>query len=396
MKVLLVHNYYQQPGGEDQVFLAEKESLESRGHTVSLFTVHNDQIKDMNALSVAAATLWGKGTVGELAKAVDHHKPDIVHFHNTFPLISPAAYAEVKKHSIPVVQTIHNYRLICGNALLYRNHAICAECTHKAIPYPLVVHGCYHNSRFQSLGVAAMLSYHRMLKTWQRQVDAYIMLSEFARAQLAPLKIPAEKMFVKPNFLHPDPGYRGGKGAYALFVGRLSQEKGILSLLDSWELITDVPLIIIGDGPLRQVVEKRAAALRHQLIHFMGAQPHDVVIRMIQASSFLVLPSEWFEGFPMVILEAFACGKPIISTGQGAMASEIIEGRTGIFFSPGNHGELASKVTWAWNNPDTIEQMGQWARLEYETRFTESKNYERTMQIYRFVCDTQQDTGQVI
>ena len=387
--VLLVHNYYQQPGGEDQVLLSEKKSLESRGHQVSLFTVHNDDIKSMNPLTLAITTIWGNNTVEKLGKFIDDLRPDIVHFHNTFPLISPAAYVAVKKRSIPVVQTLHNYRLICGNAIFYRDNKICTECLNKAVPFPLVIHGCYHNSRLQSFGVGAMLTYHRMIKTWQKQVDAYIVLSEFSKAQLNQLNIPPDKIHIKSNFLHPDPApdQIHHPGSYALFIGRLSQEKGIISLLKSWSLIDNIPLKIIGDGPLREMIEEQAAS-KNGLIQYLGPQPHESVIRAIQGSSFLLLTSDCFEGaFPLVAIEAFACSKPVISVKHGPMASNIHEGKTGLFFTSNNTEELAAKVKWAWDHPAEIERMGQLARWEYETKYSERINYEKLFRIYNDACN---------
>ncbi len=255
-KILIVHNYYQQSGGEDQVFMAESSLIGEHKCQVFHFTVHNDRIKRMNSLTLARSTLWNKSIARELQKIVRRVRPDIIHFHNTFSLISPAAYYAARAERIPVVQTLHNYRLLCPNALFFRNGHVCEDCMGKFVPWPGVLYACYRNSRTATSVTAAMLSVHRVLRTYSRMVDMYIALTDFARQKFIQGGLPAEKIEVKPNFFYQDPGERNGVGNYALYVGRLSVEKGILALLQTFNKIGKIPLKIIGDGPLMDEISK--------------------------------------------------------------------------------------------------------------------------------------------
>ena len=247
----MLHNHYQQPGGEDQVFEVEGALLEAHGHRVLRYTQHNDSVADMTRAELAKATVWNTVAYRELRTLIREEQPQVAHFHNTFPLISPAAYHAARAERVPVVQTLHNYRLICPSALFFREGRVCEDCSGKAVPWPGVAHACYRGSRSSSAAVAAMLTAHRVLGTWSRAVDAYIGLTEFARQRFVRGGLPAEKIVVKPNFVHPDPGAGGGDGEYVLFVGRLSEEKGVDTLLKAWKRPrVRVPLKIVGDGPL--------------------------------------------------------------------------------------------------------------------------------------------------
>src|SRR5215212_7679796 len=251
LKVVLVHGYYRQAGGEDQVFAAESELLEAQGHQVLRYTVHNERIERMSPLSLAGATVWHRSSYRDLRALVRREQPDLVHFHNTFPLISPAGYYAAKAEGRPVVQSLHNYRLLCPNALFFRDGHACEDCRGKLVPWPGVLHACYRRSRPASGAVAAMLTTHRALRTWTEQVDVYIATTEFAREKFVQGGLPAEQLLVKPNFLHPAPSPGQVRGDFALFVGRLSPEKGVGTLLETWKRSrVRVPLKIVGDGPL--------------------------------------------------------------------------------------------------------------------------------------------------
>src|SRR5918999_951602 len=290
MKVLAVHNRYQQPGGEDQVFLAETALLESYGHSVVRYSTHNDRVAAMNRLALAGNTLWNSSTYQELRTLIRQERPHVVHFHNTFPLVSPAGYYAAKAEGVPVVQTLHNYRLLCPNALFFRDGRVCDDCMGKVVPWPGVVHKCYRGSRAASGLVTAMLTTHRVLRTWIRMVDVYVALTEFAQRKFAEGGLPAGKIVVKPNFVYPDPGPGEGRGAYALFVGRLSPEKGVGTLLAAWErLERRIPLKVVGDGPLReQAVE---AANRYPCVEFLEHRPADEVHALLNEPTMLVFPS---------------------------------------------------------------------------------------------------------
>src|SRR5215218_10268668 len=279
MKILLIHNEYQQPGGEDQVFAAEAKLLEDNGQRVLRYSVHNDQVAGMNLMTLAASTIWNRSSYHELRAVIHKERPQVAHFHNTLPLISPAGYYAAKAERVPVVQTLHNYRLLCPNALFFRDGHVCEDCQGKFVPWPGVLHACYRGSRPASAVVAAMLTTHRALRTWTEQVDVYIATTEFAREKFVQGGLPVEKLVVKPNFLHPAPTPGKVQGDYALFVGRLSPEKGIGTLLAAWKrLRTRIPLKIVGDGPLAEEVANATKALERA--EWLGRQPREGVLTL--------------------------------------------------------------------------------------------------------------------
>jgi glycosyltransferase involved in cell wall biosynthesis len=386
LRVLLSHNHYQQPGGEDQVFKAEGALLEAHGHRVVRYTLHNDSIADMSRPELAKATVWNGATYRELRALIGREQPQVAHFHNTFPLISPAAYYAAQAEGVPVVQTLHNYRLVCPNALFFREGRVCEDCSGKVIPWPGVAHACYRGSRSSSAAVAAMLTAHRVLGTWPRTVDTYIGLTEFARQRFIRGNLPAEKIVVKPNFVHPDPGAGRGDGEYVLFVGRLSEEKGVDTLLKAWERPqVGVPLKIVGDGPLASQVAK--ATERSGEVEWLGRQPQEQVLTLMKEAKALIFPSVWYEGFPMVLAEAYAVGLPVIASDLGSMSSLVVHGRTGLRFPPGDPEELASQVEWISTHSADLQRMRTEARAEFEAKYTAERNYQLLMDIYRTVID---------
>jgi glycosyltransferase involved in cell wall biosynthesis len=386
MRVLLLHNHYQQPGGEDQVFAAEGNLLEARGHRVLRYISHNDRVTEMSRPALAKVTVWNRVVYREIRALIRRDRPQVAHFHNTFPLISPAAYYAARAEGVPVVQTLHNYRLLCSNALFFRKGGVCEDCLGKAIPWPGVAHSCYRASRSSSGAVVAMLTTHRTLGTWKGAVDTYITLTEFARQKFIQGGLPAEKIVVKPNFFHPDPRAGEGSGGYVLFVGRLSQEKGVDTLLAAWtRLRRKVPLKIVGDGPLAPKVAEAAKRLSN--VEWLGRQPKDRVIALMKDAVALVFPSVWYEGFPMVIAEAYAVGLPVIASDLGSMSSLIDHGRTGLCFHPGDPDDLAAQVEWISMRPEELKRMRNEARVEFENEYTAERNYELLMEIYRTVVE---------
>lgn len=380
MRILVVHNYYQQTGGEDQIFATECALLEARGHEVRRYTVHNDQIKGMNPLILAKGTVWNSDIYQQLRTLVHQERPQIVHFHNTFPLISPAAYYAVKAEGVPVVQTLHNYRLLCLNAYFFRDGHTCEDCLGKLVPWPGVVHNCYR-SRAASSTLAAMLPIHSLLGTWMKAVDVFIAYSKFAHNKFIQGGLPANKIAFKTNFLHPAPCPGQGKGGYGLFVGRLSPEKGLSTLLAAWETLgSKVPLKIVGDGPLSQQVAE--AVERVPGVEWLGLQSLTKVYELMGEAAFLVFPSEWYETFGRVAIEAFAKGTPVIAADIGAVAELVDHGRTGLRFRPGDPEDLRAQVEWTLAHPGELAQMRREARVEFEAKYTAEQNYQILMSIY--------------
>lgn len=378
MKVLAVHNRYQRAGGEDVVFEAEAELLESRGHEVVRWVEDNDRIQGAVArVSTALAAVWNPRSHATLRAMLRRERPDLVHFHNTFPLISPAAHHAAAAEGVPVVQTLHNFRLICPMAQLFRDGSVCEDCVGRRVAWPGVVHACYRGSRVGSAAVATMLALHKGIGTWSSKVDRFIALTEFARSRFVEGGLPADRIRVKPNFLDPDPGMGEGGGGFALFVGRLSPEKGIGTLMSAWERLGGrIPLVVVGEGP-----EEARLAQPPPGVRWLGPLPRGAVLARMRQARLLVFPSEWYEGYPLVLVEAFAAGTPAVVSDLGAAATIVEEGQTGWRFRPGDPAHLAEVVERAWGRPD-LASIRRRARAEFEAKYTASTNYDRLIEIY--------------
>lgn len=383
MKILAIHNYYQQPGGEDQVFTAETALLEAHNHQVVRYTTHNNNLIGINPVTLAQITVWNQSVYNELRSLIRREVPDIVHFYNTFPLISPAAYYAAKAEGLLVIQALHNYRLLCPNALFYRNGHICEDCLGKSVPWNGIVHACYRSSRAASGAVATMLIVHRALQTWTKMVDVYVAgMTDFARQKFTEGGFPAEKIVLKPNFVHPDPRVGSGLGGYALFVGRLAPEKGLRVILDAWQkLDKKIPLKIIGDGPLAPQVAE--ATRQSPQIEWLGRKSLSELYSVMREAAFLVFPSDWYEAMPRTIIDSFALGTPVIASNIGAMSNLISHGNTGLHFNPGDSKDLAAQVDWLLAHPSELARMRHAARAEFERRYTAEANYKMLMEIYQ-------------
>ncbi len=386
LRVLLVHNEYQYPGGEDEVVHREKQLLLEAGHVVSEYRRRNAEINEYGLLEKATLpfrAVWAGDSCQDLKSLLESFRPDIVHFHNTFPLISPAAYYTCRKVGIPVVQSLYNPRLLCPAATFYRDGCVCEDCLGKTVPWPSVIHGCYHSSRSQTAVTAAMLVFHRWARTWEKLVDVYIVATDFYREKFITGGLPADRIAVKPHFVEPDPTPRERPGDYALFIGRLSPEKGVPTLLRAWRGLDQIPLKIRGEGPLYDEV-CRFSDSRPSTVHLLPRASRDQLTSVLKGSRFLVWPSEgYYETFGLVAIESFACGVPVITSGLGAMGEIVEDGRTGLHFKPGDPVDLATKIEWAWVHHEEMAAMGRAARAQYEAKYTAARNYDMLMEIYQ-------------
>lgn len=381
MNILLAHNYYQQPGGEDTCFVAETKLLQDNGHNVIHYIENNKNVKNSNYLSLSTKAIWNKNSYNKIKTIIKDNNIQVAHFHNTLPLISPAAYYAARSEGAAVVQTLHNYRLVCPSGIMKRNNQVCADCAGKAVTWPAIVHACYRGDRVASTVVTTMLAAHKALGTWHKKVDAFIAITEFARQRLIEGGVSERLITVKPNFVDPDPGVSTQSDGYALFLGRLTPEKGIETMLAAWEALSPgMTLKVVGDGPLRDAVEKAAA--RNPAIEFIGRVEREQVFALLEKCAFLVFPSEWFETFGLVAIEAFAKGKPVIASRLGAMAEIIEDHRTGLHFEPGDAQDLAEKVQWAADHSDEMQAYGRNARNSYLQKYSAKKNYAELMAIY--------------
>jgi glycosyltransferase involved in cell wall biosynthesis len=381
LRVLVAHNAYQQRGGEDVVVEAEVSLLRAHGHTVELYLRHNDELREMSALATAKNTIWSSQTGFEFARLVAKFQPDVVHAHNTFALISPSIYSTVARARVPMVQTLHNFRLLCLQAMFLRDGQLCEDCLGR-FPWRGVLHRCYRGSAPQSGVLAAMIGLHRALGTYRKMVSRYIALSEFSRAKFIAGGLPGERITVKPNFAEaPAPDNRRLR-AGGLFVGRLSPEKGTRVLVRAVARRQSGVIDVIGSGPARSSLQGVSG------LRLLGWQNPAAIYARMREASYLLVPSICYENFPLTVVEAFANGLPVIASRLGAMAELVRDGATGLLFEAGNADDLAEKMAWAEAHPEDVTRMGRAARHEYETKYTPDRNYGTLMDIYGAAMST--------
>jgi glycosyltransferase involved in cell wall biosynthesis len=373
-RVLIVHNSYRQRGGEDVVVDAELRLLREHGHVVATYSRDNDSIDNLPKTTVAMDTLWSSRTMVELDRRIAAFKPDVIHIHNTFPLVSPSLYWAAARRNVPVMQTLHNFRLLCPQAMFLRNDNVCEDCLGHS-PWRSVMRSCYRDSAAQTAVLAGMLMLHRTIGTYDRKVTRYIALNRFSRDKFVEGGLPADRISIKPNFVDiPERPQTSRSGA--LFVGRLSAEKGISLLLQALDRLPGLDIDVVGTGPEAWQIDS------HPRAHGVGMQHRAEVVERMHRAAYLVMPSIWYEAFPLVVLEAFACGLPVIAAHLGSMQEIIEDGRTGLLFEPRSSESLAAKIAWAEEHPAEMAQMGCNARAEYVAKYTPDRNYEQLMAIY--------------
>ncbi len=391
MKIIQVHNYYQYSGGEDIVVKNEYELLKAYNHTVLQYTTNNSEIKGYNLLdktNLIINATFSKKTYDVLTELFKKEKPDVCHVHNTFPLITPSVYYACKDAKIPVVQTLHNYRLLCSNAYFFRNGKVCEECMGKSL-FISLKYGCYRNSRIQTFILARMIEYYKRFDAWNMLIDKYIVLTEFSKKKFIQGGLFSEKIFVKPNFLLNDPGFDYGTQKYFLFAGRLDVTKGINVLTEALKKIPeDIELVVAGDGMLKNNV------INIKGIKYLGQLNHMQLLMKLKEAIALIFPSLVYETFGMIIVESFACGKPVIASNLGAAAEFIKPGKTGLLFEAGNSEELSKEMEWAYRHPEEMKRMGMNARKEYEEKYTAERNYKMLMGIYTNLRESVVKTSQ--
>jgi glycosyltransferase involved in cell wall biosynthesis len=392
-KILVLHNRYQQQGGEDEVFEQEIRLLRRMGHTVVEYQDSNDRLHRIGAVPALIEAIWSRDTIRRLRPMLQEIQPDIAHFHNTFAMISPAAYYACREARVPVVQTLHNYRTGCPNASCAIDGSPCQRCVAKTIAWPGIARKCYRGSRSATAGVAALTAVHKLIGTYRRKVDAYISTTEFARAIHIRSGLPQSRIFVKPNFVDPvpTPASQHQSHGYALYVGRITPEKGVDTLIEAWHKLRSPTSLILaggGHGPAAEAV-RRAQAL-HPSIRWIGAQPRAEIVKLMLGADFLIHPSRLYEGCGMVVVEAFSVGLPSIVSGHGSLKELVEDGSTGLHFRPGDPADLALKIDWMRTHPALRQQMAAAARAKFDEQFTPERNYGMLMQIYQSAIEHSQ------
>lgn len=382
MKVLLVHNRYQQRGGEDAVVEAEAGLLASHGMTVRRFDADNDAIHGLRAqIQVSLQQFTGAPAIQRRLDAeFKSFRPDVVHVHNWFPTISPSIFRQCRRSGVPVVHTLHNYRLLCVGATFFRDGHVCEECLGSSLRAPGVLHGCYRGSKAGSAVATAGMLTHWISGTWHNCVDQYIALTEFARCKLIAGGLPEQRISVKPNFVDPDPGPGTGDGGYFLFAGRLTEEKGVRTLLECWRGAPDLPeLWIAGDGPLHNEVSAAAETLPN--VKWLGMKSSDEVLQLMRRAKATLCPSLWYEGMPRVVIESLAVGTPVIASRIGGYPEMLVDNESGLLFRTGDAAALRNRIQGV-ESARGFAGMRPNARDRYRAEYSGNRNFSLLQEIY--------------
>lgn len=386
MRILYAHNFYRQAGGEDETFADEIRILRAHGHEVGTFETSSKSLEGHSKLLTGLRGVWSLPVASAVAARVRADRPEIVHFHNTYPVMSPAAFRAARSAGAAVIHTLHNFRHLCSDYGLLRNGRPCEDCVGSPAPWRGIVHGCSHNGRFADAQIAVAVAVHRLAGTWAHSIDRYVALTPFARDIFVRGGFPADRVAVLPTFVDPDPGPGPGSmpgGGYALFVGRLVARKGVDVMLEAWRRIgTAMPLRIVGGGgPLAAQVAAAAASMPG--VEFLGRVERDALDALVGNAALLVFPSIWYEGTPRTIAEAFAAGTPVIASDLGGMAAMVTPGVNGALFRAGDPDDLARVILALSNDGEALRRLRPGARRSFETTYSAASHYDGLIAIYR-------------
>ncbi|MBV4356369.1 glycosyltransferase family 4 protein [Pinibacter aurantiacus] len=392
MRILFIHNAYRQLGGEDVAVKQEMELLRAKGHSVELLNFNNEITEGgMSKLKFAISSIYNKRSYRKVRLIVETFKPDVAHVHNFFFNASPSVFFALKKMRVPVVATLHNYRLICANALLLRNNTPCELCVTKILPLSGIKYKCYHNSTVQSAVVTGISSVHKFIGTWKNLINRYILLTDFSKNVIinSALTLPNDKVTIKPNFVFDNGVGQDEREDFFLFVGRISIEKGIVTLLEAFSKHTKEKIVIVGDGPERARLEQQYQSFDN--IEFAGQKSKNDVLNFMKKCKALIFPSIWYEGLPFTIIEAFSTGTPVITSRIGSMKDLVNDGFNGFLFEPGNAAQLVEILETFGNRASSHIYHN--SRLTYLSKYTPDVNYEMLMTIYQQVLNTTKIKG---
>ncbi len=397
MRILIAHNRYQQPGGEDAVVKTEFNLLKDFGEEVRLYERTNDEINHYSVVQ-KINFLWNMGwsedSYNDIRRVLKEFSPEVVHFHNIFFTLTPSVYQACRDEDIPVVQSLHNFRLLCSNGLFFRNNKVCEECLDHKNLWRGVYYGCYRNSRLMTALMVRMLKDHWDKRTWLDQINLYIAFTEFSRCKYITAGIPPEKIAVKPHVNPNHSSWENSDKGYALFVGRLAPEKGVKVLLEAWKKRPLLPLKIVGDGPLATELKKEAQNIKQ--VEFLGFVSQDRCGDYMKGAKFLLIPSLCYENFTRVVAESYSYGIPVLASSLGGFPEVVLDKETGLLFRPGDADDLLTKIEWFLSHENYRSSMQQNIRKVYATTYGARKNYETLMDIYKkAITNKKIDRGQM-
>jgi glycosyltransferase involved in cell wall biosynthesis len=384
MKILLIHDFYRQFGGEDAVALAERNLLLKNSQEVIEYYRRNDETSEFSIgdwIAFPARTIYSERTRKDISEVLRSDRPDIAFIHNVFPLISPSIYHVLHQMHVPIAQVIHDFRFLCPNGWFYTQGEVCERCKHgnylNAIRFR-----CYRNSYLLSGLYAAAIGFNR-IRGMLGMIDGFICLTEFSMQKLSEVGIPDRKIYLRPNFIDSQPvAMRTGQEEYVAYLGRLSEEKGITTLVKAFQDLEGIKLKIAGSGPLEAEIRNIIQAKALTNIELVGFKKGAQKWEFLRHALCTVVPSHWYENFPMVVLESYAAGRPVIGSKLGSLPYVIEPGKTGLLFEPGNPADLRRKVLQLLETPDRRMSMGKQARKLAETKYSPERGFEKLMNIF--------------
>ncbi len=388
MKVLVLHTKYRYAGGEDAVVDSEIALLRRYGVEVHDVQLSNEASGLPGAVQLGRESAWSEPSYRLVKKLCADWRPDVVHVHNFWMRLSPSVHTACREAGIPVVQTLHNFRLLCLRGDFLRDGKVCTDCLGEG-PWRGVLHRCYRDSFLASAAVARMIARHRSLETWDRQVDSFIALSSHSRSKFIAGGLDPAKISVKPNFVDDLQGAGRGRASAShtiVYVGRLAPEKGLDTLLEAWKAASPArgELVIIGDGPLRADLEAQARSLGldPERVRFLGPLRLSRVLEEMAAARAVVIPSLCFENCPRSVLEAYCSGRPVLTSRIGALDEFVHDWQTGLKFQPGDPADLGASLSTILSDPDLADRLGARAREEYLAHYTPARNFSMLAAVY--------------
>ena len=385
MKIFVGHNFYQQSGGEDLVFRSQTKMLENFGHEVYRYERRNDDIKSnvLSRLSHAASLRFSRASYTQVRRLIRDFKPDVAHFHNTFFVMTPSVFTACKDEGAPVVVSLHNFRLMCINGLFFRDNHPCEDCLHGSRASG-IIHKCYRGSLLSSAALTDMISHYWRRKTWTEGIDCITVATEFSRQKHIQAGIPAEKIRTLPHFVEEPSQISGesSRGDYALYAGRLSAEKGVDILLKAWRNIKDIPLLIVGTGPQDAAMTQYIQSEGLNNVRMLGFLQREEYLKTIRGAKFLVVPCLSYDNCPMVVVEAYSYGVPVLASRLGSLEEAVEDGKTGLLFATGDADDLAAKARELISDAQRYQRLCANAHKTYESRHSPQKHYQGLMECY--------------